>query len=135
MTEEMPNSTLTCQISELHEPRPSISDSYDPDVGEGVAITLRKVEPATNLPLRVRVRKIASNKFARRTFVVGAIALIVTIVYNNINLVPAFQGISVSKAGLEIQGKSEANGREGLTQGFLSECRGRKVRIITSPKR
>lgn len=125
----VPEALVTSALSQRNGV--SISDSYvsydDAEIGEAVSVPLKKVEPATNLPLRIRVRKVLSNNIARRTLQVAIGALIVTVIYNGINLIPAFEGVAATQAGLHIQGKSEQNGRQSVIQAFIAECRGRKV--------
>jgi hypothetical protein len=106
------------------------TDSYDPVVCTATAAHFRKVEPATNLPLRVKLRNILSNKIARRSLQITFWFTLFTIVYYTISLIPAFEGVTAMTRGLQLQKESNSESSQTVAYGFLQECGNRKVRII-----
>jgi hypothetical protein len=123
-----PETNPTSQPSSLAQPRTSLSSSYDPEICIASITTINK--PASNVPLRFRVREVLSNKMARRSLQAMVIFGTITLFYQFISLVPAFQGALAASQGLRVQVESETDSRQSLTYGFLSECANRKVRII-----
>jgi hypothetical protein len=103
------------------------TDSYDPVVCTATAAHFRKVEPATNLPLRVKLRNILSNKIARRSLQVTIWFTLFTMVYYTISLIPAFQGAAAVTRGLQLQAESNSESSQTVAYGFLQECGNRKV--------
>jgi hypothetical protein len=110
----------------------SDSESYDSILHTATKSHFIKVEPATNLPLRVRIRKILSNKIARRCLHITIWMAVVTTIYYGASLVPAFQGAMAATRGLQLQIESESDSRQTVAYGFLQECGNRKVSIIVS---
>jgi hypothetical protein len=111
---------------ESAQPRISLSDSYDPEICTA-DIRIIPSKPASNVPLRLRARNILSNKIARRSFQAMVIFSTITLLYQLISLIPAFQGALAASQGLQLQVKGESNSRQSLAYGFLSECANRKV--------
>jgi hypothetical protein len=105
----------------------SDSESDDPVLQTANESRFIKVEPATNLPLRVKVRKILGNKIARRTLQIAAWLAVITTIYYGISLVPAFQGAMAATRGLQLQTASESDNSQMVAYGFLQECENRKV--------
>jgi hypothetical protein len=125
---ELPSTPLVESLEYLG----SDSESYDSVLHTATKSRFIKVEPATNLPLRVRVRKIFSNKIARRTLQIAFWMAVVTTIYYGTSLVPAFQGAVAATRGLQIQIESESDSRQTVAYGFLQECGNRKVSIMSS---
>jgi hypothetical protein len=105
------------------------SESYDPVVCTATAAHFRKVEPATNLPLRVRARSILSNKIAQRSLQVTIWSALLTMVYYAVSLIPAFQGVAAVTRGLQLQVESNSESSQTVAYGFLQQCGNRKVWI------
>jgi hypothetical protein len=108
------------------------SESYDSVLHTATESRFIKVEPATNLPLRARVRTILSNKIARLTLKIAFWMAVVTTIYYGTSLVPAFQGSVAATRGLQIQIESESDSRQTVAYGFLQECGNRNVSIMSS---
>jgi hypothetical protein len=51
----------------------------------------------------------------------------ITLFYQFVSLVPAFQGALAASRGLQVQIEGENDSRQSLAYGFLSECANRKV--------
>jgi hypothetical protein len=109
-------------------PRParlSLSDTYSADICTAAIRTIPK--KTTSDRTRVILKDIKSNKIARRTLQAMVIFGVVTLLYQSVSLVPAFQGLLATYRGLQIQVQSEADSRQNVAYGFLSECSTRKV--------
>jgi hypothetical protein len=105
----------------------SDTGSYDSVVFTATAAHFQKVEPATNLPLRVKFRNILSNNIARRSLQVTIWFTLFTMVYYTISLIPAFQGVAAVTRGLQLQVESNSESSQTVAYGFLQECGNRKV--------
>jgi hypothetical protein len=125
---ELPSPKLAL-VESPEYPRSS-SESYDSTLHTATKAHFIRVEPATSLPLRVRVGKIGSNKIARRSVQITTCMVVMTTIYYGISLIPAFQAAMAAKGGLQLQIESESDSRQSVVYGFLQECGNRKVSII-----
>jgi hypothetical protein len=112
-------------------PRPS-SESYDSDLHTATKCRFIKVEPATDLPPRVKVRRILSKKTARRSLQITAWMAIITTIYYGISLFPAFCGAMDATRSVNLQIESESDSRQSVAYAFLQECENRKACVIRS---
>jgi hypothetical protein len=103
----------------------SLSNSHDP---ENCAATERDIgRKSASDHIRSRLRDINSNKIARRTLQAMVIIGTITLIYQIVSLGPAFQGALAASRGLHVQIQSEADSRQSLAYGFLSDCANRMV--------
>lgn len=119
----------TSPSDDFAPPRASLSDSYDPEICTA-NVRIIPGKPTSSKSLRLRIRDIQSNKIARRSFLAMLILGTITILYQFISLVPAFQEALAVSQGLHIQVKGETDSRQNLAYGFLAECANRRVCIF-----
>lgn len=79
--------------------------------------------------IRSHLHNLLNKRVARRTFHALLVFGTVTLVYQAISLIPAFQSAMSAAQALKLQGDTGTDGRQTLAYGFLQECANRKVRI------
>jgi hypothetical protein len=75
---------------------------------------------ATNSEIKEKI-------LARRVFHATLVFGVLTLVYETVSLLPAFDASSSATKGVVLQAKSEADSRQALEYSFLQECENRKV--------
>ncbi|PVH82259.1 hypothetical protein DL98DRAFT_530361 [Cadophora sp. DSE1049] len=110
--------------NDLKSPFPS--QPYATTLPTSQATNLFHLKRVAHVPIRNRIRNLRSKKLARRSLQTIFIFSILTLVYQGISLIPAFQSARSARLQLQME-RSDEGGRQTLAYGFLSECANRKA--------